>query len=137
MMMRRASSREGTTMTARTSGQRNSLQSSILVSSPVQASPLPELFLTMFLLIVLVPPPQDLHKNDPHHPDYEREQRVEALIDWLRMVSLMDQLSEVNAAAIRAAIERTNFMVVNRVRASRCKTFHSNFRQWHFKRSKF
>ena len=53
------------------------------------------------------------------HPDYELDKQVESLIDWLRMVPLMDQLSAVDANTIRAAIERTNDMVVNRVKASR------------------
>ena len=44
---------------------------------------------------------------------------MEALIDWLRMVSLMDQLTVIDADSIRAAIERTNFMVVNSLKASR------------------
>ena len=34
------------------------------------------------------------------------------------MVSLMDQLSVIDADAIRAAIERANYMVVNRLKAS-------------------
>ena len=40
-------------------------------------------------------------------------------MDWLRMVSLVGQLNVVNANTIRAAIERTNYMAVNRVWASR------------------
>ena len=44
---------------------------------------------------------------------------MEALIVWLKMVSLMDQLSAIDANTIRAAIVRTNYMVVNRLKASR------------------
>ena len=54
-----------------------------------------------------------------NHPDYELDKQVESLIDWLRMVSLMDQLSVADANTISAAIERTNYMVVNRLKASR------------------
>ena len=39
-------------------------------------------------------------------------------MDWLRMVSLMDQLSVIDTDAIRAVIEQTNYMVVNRLKAS-------------------
>ena len=45
------------------------------------------------------------------------------MIEWLRTVSLMDQLAEINANAIREAIERTNYMVTNRVKASRSIKF--------------
>ena len=73
--------------------------------------------------LLLFPLSQNLHTHDPNHPDHELEKKVEALIDWLRMVSLMDQLTVVDAAAIRAAIARTNFMVENRVQASRSIKF--------------
>ena len=55
---------------------------------------------------------------DTQHPDFELEKQVESLIDWLRPVSLMDQLSVIAVDTIRAAIERTNFMVINRLQAS-------------------
>ena len=47
----------------------------------------------------------------------------EALLDWLRMVSLMGQLSGIGADAISEAIVKTNFMVTNRVQASRSIKF--------------
>ena len=40
------------------------------------------------------------------------------MMDWLRMVSLLDHVSVINANTIRAAIGRTNYMVVNRLCAS-------------------
>ena len=48
---------------------------------------------------------------------------MEALIDWLKQVSLVDQLSKIDANTIRAAIENTNYMVINRLRASCSVTF--------------
>ena len=55
---------------------------------------------------------------DEKHKEHELEKQVEALIDWLRSVSLMDQLSVIDANTIRAAIEKTNYMVINRLKAS-------------------
>ena len=54
----------------------------------------------------------------PAHPDHELEKNVEAMVESLRSVSMMDQLAVVNVNTIREAIERTNYMVTNRVRAS-------------------
>ena len=59
-----------------------------------------------------------IHQYNPTHEDYELENQCEALIDWLRMVSLMDQLSVIDAEHIRKAIAHTNYMVENRLRAS-------------------
>ena len=59
-----------------------------------------------------------MYQHQPNHPDHELEKQVEALWDWLRMVSLMDQLVEVDARTIRNAIEQTNFMVENRLKSS-------------------
>ena len=58
------------------------------------------------------------HLWGTQHPDVELEKQVEALIGWLRPVSLMDHLSVIDARTIRAAIGRTNFMAVNRLKAS-------------------
>ena len=48
---------------------------------------------------------------------------MEALIDRLKAVSLVDQLSKIDANTIRAAIENTNYMVINRLKASCSVTF--------------
>ena len=41
------------------------------------------------------------------------------MIDWLRYVSLMDNVGDrIDAKAIRAAIHKTNYMVENRLKAS-------------------
>ena len=45
------------------------------------------------------------------------------MIDGLRTVSLMDQLTVINVSAIRESIARTNFMATNRVHASRSIKF--------------
>ena len=68
--------------------------------------------------VIVFPLTHDVHKWEPTHPEYELEKQVEALIDYLRMNSLMNQLDVVNADTIRAAIEKTNYMVVNRLKAS-------------------
>ena len=63
---------------------------------------------------------QSLYHNTAHHPlmsdmqfqaMHELEKRVESLIDWLRMVSLMGQLNKINVETIRAAIASTNWIV--------------------------
>ena len=58
------------------------------------------------------------HQWEKDHPDYEMDKQVEALLDWLRMVSLMDQLTVIDADSISEASERTNYMVENRLKAS-------------------
>ena len=68
--------------------------------------------------VVILPLTQNLYPHQPNHPDHELEKQVEARLDWLRMVSLMDQLVEVDARTIRNAIEQTNFMVENRLKSS-------------------
>ena len=68
--------------------------------------------------VVVFPLTYDVYKWEPKHPEHELEKQVEALIDYLRMNSLMNQLDDVNADTIRAAIEKTNYMVVNRLKAS-------------------
>ena len=45
--------------------------------------------------------------------------KVEEMICWLRSVSLMDQLSTIDADAIRQAIADTNYWVLHRLKASR------------------
>ena len=70
-------------------------------------------------LVLVFPLSHGMHSWNNKHPDHELEKQVEALIDWLRMVSLMDQLSVIDAEAIRDAIARTNCMVENRLKASR------------------
>ena len=67
---------------------------------------------------IVLPITYGLHQWDKAHPEHELDKQVEALLDWLRMVSLMDQLTDVDAETIKAAIERTNYMVVNRLKAS-------------------
>ena len=66
---------------------------------------------------------QNLHTENKSHPDYELERKVEAMIDWFRMVSLLDQLSVIDANTIRAAIARTNYMVEHSLQASRSIKF--------------
>ena len=68
--------------------------------------------------VIVLPITYGLHQWDKAHPEHELEKQVEALLDWLRMVSLMDQLTDVDTETIKAAIERTNYMVVNRLKAS-------------------
>ena len=68
----------------------------------------------------IFPIPQNLYQNRRDHPNLTNEQfdalhkfemRVEALIDWLRMISLMGQLNHINVEAIKEAISNTNFWV--------------------------
>ena len=63
------------------------------------------------------------HQWEKGHPDYELDKQVEALLNWLRMVSLMDQLTVIDADSIRDASARTNYMVVNRLKASRSMVY--------------
>ena len=42
--------------------------------------------------IVIFPLTMDMHKEDKSHPDHLLERRVGALIDWLRVISLVYQL---------------------------------------------
>ena len=70
--------------------------------------------------VLVLPVPHGLHQWDKTHPEYELEKQVGALFGWLRMVSLMDQLTVVDAETIKAAIEKTNYMVVHCLKASTC-----------------
>ena len=69
--------------------------------------------------ILVIPLSYRPNRNDETHPDYELEKQVESLIDWLKSVSLMDQLSVVNTWENRNVISNTNYMVINRMKASR------------------
>ena len=74
--------------------------------------------------VVILPLTWNLHQQEPNHPDHELEKQVEALIDFLRYVSLADQVGiDVDAKVIRNAIDQTNFMVQNRLQATRSVKF--------------
>ena len=68
--------------------------------------------------ICVLPLPYRTTQYNQAHPEYEPKKQVEALLDWLRTVSFMDQLSTIDANAIREAIANTNYMVINRMQAS-------------------
>ena len=70
--------------------------------------------------VCIIPITQNLYQNRSHHPNLTGEQfdalhklevQVEALIDWLRMISLMGQLNHINVEAFNEAISNNNFWV--------------------------
>ena len=84
--------------------------------------------------ICILPLPHRPNQWETSHPDHELGKQVEALIDWLKAVSLVDQLSKIGANTIRAAIENTNYMVINRLKASCSVKFKKDQKHRHLGR---